>query len=256
MLPKVFAVYHPSTETFQILQTETLEDGSIVRLKNWSRPSRGNYDTTADELLRFSKGNEWCVCKTNKDLSESELPIYKETLHGKDYNFWFLNHMLVWTNYNIYVDRHGRTKEDWMKSPMIPVVEFYTKQVYPRTNTGFYVHWSETTKDAIEAISAAGRQKCIEHGLTEAYDHIDPRYLRIRTPSPRDEDLMSSDDCCESDAGKRGRGFSDMADSVDEHIEGLCAGKTFTQQFSMCILLLFVGLWVGSVATTTLHHYS
>jgi hypothetical protein len=257
MLPNVFAVYHPSMETFHVLQTERLEDGTIVRLKNWSRPSLRDWASTSAEnksdLLRFSKGQEWYVCKSNRALSDTVPPIYKDTIHGKEYHFWFLNHMLVWSNYAMYRGRHGDSKDEWMKSPMIPVLEFYTKQVYPRTNTGFYTFWSETTKEEVEAASEAGRDQFRNSYQMEdsVVDHIDPRYLRIRTPSPRDEDWQSSEECCESEARKRGRYFSDAAESIDEQLEGLVGGTTFTQQVSIVVLLLFVGLWSGSVLMTT-----
>lgn len=257
MLPKVFAVYHPSMETFQILQTETLNDGSILRLKNWSRPSLRDWSTTPVdekiELMRWNKGQEWYVCKTNKALSDSNPILYKDTIHGKSYHFWFLNHMLVWSNYAVYRERyHGDRKEEWMSSPMIPVLEFATKQVYPRTNTGFYTYWSDTSREAIEAVSEAGREVFRNSGQIDdsASEQIDPRYLRIKTPSPRDDDWESSEDCCESEARKRGRGFSDMADSVDEKIEELCGGKTFTQHASIVILLVLFGLWSASVFMT------
>jgi hypothetical protein len=256
MLPKVFAIYHPSTETFQVLQTDTDELDCILRLKNWSRPSLQDWGTTPaedkSELIRWSKGQEWYVCKTNKAMSDASPPIYKDTIHGKQYHFWFLNHMLVWSNYAVYRGRHAETKDEWMKSPMIPVLEFATKQVYPRTNTGFYTFWSETTKENVEEASEAGREQFRNSGQMEDHHHVDPRYLRIRTPSPRDEDWESSEDCCDSEARKRGRGFSNMADSVDEHVEGLCSRKTMTQQLSTVVLLLVVGLWSGSVLMTTL----
>jgi hypothetical protein len=256
MLPKVFAVYHASTETFQVLQTETLEDGSVVRLKNWARPSLKDWGTTPvedkAELLRWSKAQEWYVCKTHKALNDTKPPIYKDTIHGKSYHFWFLNHMLVWSDYGVYRGRHTGTKEEWMKSPMIPVLEFATKQIYPRTNTGFYTYWSETTKDDVESVSEAGREEFRNSGQMDdtTNEHIDPRYLRIRTPSPRDEEWQSSEDCCHSEAQKRGRGFSDMAESVDEQIEGLCGGNNFTQQASIVVLLLLFALWSGSVFMT------
>lgn len=298
MLPKVFAIYHRSTETFQVLQTELDADGSIARLKNWSRPSLRDWSSTPvekrDELVKWSKGHEWFrdgaffgvlraegeggsdgevaaalgyppaeagewyVCKTNKALSDSDPPIYKDRIHGKNYHFWFLNHMLVWSNYKVYRSRRDASKEAWMKSPMIPVLEFATKQLYPRTNTGFYTYWSETTKDEVETVSEAGRDRFAASGQMDdsMMEHIDPRYLRIRTPSPREEDMEEGEVCCESKARQRGRsrGFSDMADSVDEHIEGLCGSKTFTQQASIVVLLMFIGLWSGSVLISSLSH--
>jgi hypothetical protein len=137
---------------------------------------------------------------------------------------------------------------------MIPVLEFATKQLYPRTNTGFYTYWSETTSESVLDASAAGRDQFCASGQMEEHDHIDPRYLRIRTPSPRDDDWESSEDCCHSEARKRGRsrGFSDTADSVDEQIEGLCRGSTFTQQASIAVLLCLFGLWSSSVLITSM----
>ena len=258
MLPNVFAVYHPSTETFQVLQTETLEDGTIVRLKNWARPSLRDWATTPDEekteLMKWSKGQEWYVCKTNKALTDSTPPIYKDTIHDKSYHFWFLNHMLVWSSYELYRSRHGESKGEWMKSPMIPVLEFATKQIYPRTNTGFYTYWSETNREAVEAVSEAGREQFRASGQMEEQDHIDPRYLRIRTPSPRDEDWESSEDCCDSETKKRGRGFSTAADDIDKQLEGVCGGKNFTQRVSLGVLMCLFCLWSGSVLMTTVGH--
>ena len=257
MLPKVFAIYHSSTETFQVLQTETLEDGSIARLKNWARPSLRDWSTTAAEdkaeLMRWSKGQEWYVCKTNRALAEVEPQIYTETIHGKQYRFWFLNHMLVWSNHLVYRGRHGETKSEWMKSPMIPVVEFATKQIYPRTNTSFYTFWSETTKEDVEEASIAvwGHESFRELGVVE-HDHIDPRYLRIKTPSPRDDDWMTSEDCCHSEAKKRGRGFSDAAEEIEEEVVNYCGGKNFTQRASIAVLITLLGLWSASVAVSVL----
>lgn len=250
MLPKVFAIYHPSTETFQVLQTDVEENGSIARLKNWSRPSLRDWSLTATsekaDLMRWGRGVEWYVCKTNKALSDADPPIYKQTIHDKTYHFWFLNHMLVWSDHATYRSRHGETKEAWMKSPMIPVLEFATKQIYPRTNTGFYTYWSETNSEAIEAASEVGREAFQNSGQMEEHDHVDPRYLRIRTPSPRDDDWDSSEDCCHSEARKRGRGFSDATDSIDDQINALCS----SQRFATMILGGLFCLWFGSVALT------
>lgn len=256
MLPKVFAVYHASTETFQVLQTETLEDGSVVRLKNWARPSLRDWSTTPveerSELMRWSKGQEWYVCKTNNALTDSNPPIYTDSIHNKTYHFWFLNHMLIWSNYEVYRGRRDMTKSEWMKSHMIPVLEFATKQIYPRTNTGFYTFWSETTNEDVESVSEAGREEFRNSGQMDnsTTEHIDPRYLRIRTPSPRDDDWESSEDCCHSEAQKRGHGFSDMTESVDEQIEEQWGGNNFTQQVSIVVLLILFALWFSSVFMT------
>lgn len=260
MLPKVFAIYHPSTETFQVLQTETLENGSILRLKNWARPSLRDWGTTPAEdkveLMRWSNGQEWYVCKTNKALADLEPQLYSDTIHGKKYHFWFLNHMLIWSNYAVYRERHSLGKDQWMKSPMIPVLEFATKQIYPRTNTGFYTFWSETTKEDVEAASITGRETFLTSGQMEdiANTHVDPRYLRIKTPSPREEeeDWESSENCCHSEAKKRGRGFSDAADSIDEEIDTYCGGKNFTQRVSLAVLVSLLSLWSLSVAVSTM----
>ncbi len=249
MLPKIFAVYHPSTETFQILQTEILEDGTVSRLKCWARPSLRDWSTTSDEekidLLKWGNGQEWYVCKTNRALSDTHPTIYQTQIHGKSYSFWFLNHMLIWSNYAVYRERHGAGRESWMNSPMIPVVEFQTKQLYPRTQTGMYTYWSETSKEDLEVVSVAARAQIRDSGQMEEsiHEHVDPRYLRIRTPSPREEDWQTPSECCKSNSKHRGRGFSDTTEQVYENLGSSHRGASCTETASLVLLLGLVCMW-------------
>lgn len=238
MLPDIFAIYRADSKSFQLLTTERDDDGNITRLRNWSR--------SKEDSGEWNRGTMWCATKTNKALSDVEPKLYKEIIHKQEYTFWFLNHMLLWTTYDIYADRYGKTLSAWMECPMVPVLEFGTKQIYPRTECNVMSLWAETSPDEVEEMSDRGRtayRTSLAESVATWDDHVDPRFLRIRTPTPRAEEFELTP------KPYRRRGFSEMSESLDSQIEALCAPKGLPQTLAIASVAFLFGLWSFSVYT-------
>lgn len=196
MLPSIFAVYRHETESFQLIQLD-YENNEIVRFKNWSRPDAIAIQKNAYYKC-WAKGQEWYVVPTY-NLGALE-PPQCHTFHmsGREYEWWSLRHCLVWSNYEIHQNRYGSTQDAWMRSPRIPVLEFSSKLIYPRTVLDVYPRWCDSTVAKVKYESDRGRNEH-RHRLLMRYlpnthtgtfkeEHIDPKDLRIRTPKLSEED--------------------------------------------------------------------
>ena len=141
--PPVFAVYNKATETFQLIETEYADDGSVQRLKQWSRPDFQTWKQ-ADEATRFAlmiwmNGQEWYVIR---EPCEHSLQTAK--IHDQDYTYAYTGYQLVWSNYRIHKGRATYTKSEWNNVPTIDVLEFQNHQVYPREGLEqIYARWSD-----------------------------------------------------------------------------------------------------------------
>lgn len=193
--PKVFAIYRAETETFQILQPEIASDGSILRLKNWGRPDIRDYNHASlaerGEITKWFRGQEWYVVPSSED--PKPIMIHKVMIHEQTYAWWFCRHMIVWSNYMVHGARGGHMATEWKESPTIPIIQFNTKLIYPRTNLAMYPRWTDTTPDALVMMTRKGQIEFQEVGMNLADAHFDTSALRIRTPPPQDDDASPSE---------------------------------------------------------------
>jgi hypothetical protein len=181
MIPKVFAVYRRDSQNFQIIQTEMNDSGEIQRLKGWARPE---IDETADMTDEQQKmwfiGQEWYVEPTNYKGATSIL--YNCILHDKAYKWWSGHHKLVWSNCEIYKRRETTGHTLWNACHSIPILEFSTKQVYPREYVPIEARWASTAAEDLECELNAARLAYIAHEVSR---HVDPSELRIQTPKEK-----------------------------------------------------------------------
>lgn len=113
--------------------------------------------------------------------------IHKVVIHKQDYYWWSVRHMLVWSDYRVYEYRHQDTKDRWMNSHRIPILELSSKLIYPRVDVSIDARWCLSSPSCLI--------KEMERGLTNlndsmipTHDHVDPLDLRIRTPLPQDDE--------------------------------------------------------------------
>ena len=192
-LPNVFAIYRAETETFQILQPDVASDGSILRLKNWARPDICDYNRASllerGELTKWFRGQEWYVVPSSSE--GKSMSIHKTLIHEQTYAWWFCRHMLVWSDYAIHGGRRGPTATEWKQSPSIPIIQFNTKLIYPRTNLAMYPRWTDASPDSLKEMTQKGHTEFQVIGMNLADTSFDPRTLRIRTPTPYDDESTS-----------------------------------------------------------------
>lgn len=194
-IPKVFAIYRAETETFQILQPDIASDGSILRLKNWARPDIREYNDASpmerETLAKWFRGQEWYVVPSSSD--PKPILFHKTTIHDQSYSWWFCRHMLVWSNYMIHGARHSSYANEWKQSPSIPILQFNTKLIYPRTNLAMYPRWTDTTPDALKTMTQKGYTEFQAIGINGSDKRFDPSTLRIRTPPPQEDETSASE---------------------------------------------------------------
>jgi hypothetical protein len=210
MLPKVFAIFHQETETFKLLQPEFSENGKITRLKPWYHDQ--------------SNGQEWFVVPTYNQGISTPSESHRVVIHDNIYVFWSLRHLLVWSDYMTHACRHGDTKDEWMNSLKIPVIEFNSKLIYPRVESNFYARWTSTPEKIIYELErgVVEYKRNMEAGFinisiqySREDKRIDPKDLRIRTPIAKDEDTDDESDGCTSTCYlPKKRFLSDVTDEV------------------------------------------
>lgn len=179
-IPNVFAIYRRETETFQLLQFEVDEHGNVPRLKNWAQPTFR--ERTNDPAVRpWINGQEWYVEPSEK---QEETPlIHSIVIHDQTYHFWRLGYRLVWSNYAVHSRKSTIAAKTWSESPCIEVLEFSSRYIYPRVNTGFYPRWVSSKPADLVAKLEEGRD-----AYRAFQDTIDPRDLRIRTPRIQEDE--------------------------------------------------------------------
>lgn len=179
-LPSIFAIYRRDTESFQFLQLEKDCDGQNQRLKNWASPDAEQFPSSS----AWGKGNRWFVVPT--DRVGSQPCIYKIQIHGQDYSWWSLRHMLVWSTTEIYSSASSPVAPIWMESPTILVVEFNNKRIYPRENTSFTPVFLNTRPDTLIDESDKGRYRYVKlslEGLEDNYTtnhYVPPEIIPYR----------------------------------------------------------------------------
>jgi hypothetical protein len=239
VVPKVFAIYKPKDEKFQLLQTVLDEEGTILKLKPWAPPDLVGWNVWTEERKaardRWIVGTDWYVEPLSKNPDIDTLCVYKTRVNGKHQYWWPLPYGLVWSNHGVYRTRDGMGKNSWDDCPCIPVLEFSSKQLYPRADTGFYTCWGSVQEDTFKKIAQAVRDNYLEYKdmMESSHAHVDPKELRITTPKAAyDDDDHTSD---HEPSHGRVRGYSkgyvdemeDVAAPVCSHV-ALTAVLTFT----------------------------
>lgn len=190
-LPKVFAIYRTTTETFLLLQTDENEHGEISRLKPWFTPNIKEIPSMPKEQREqhasWLTGNEWYV--EPAEVVAEEIKLENVEIHKQTYNWCYTGYRLVWSNYAVHSRRNTLGAPVWGNSPTIPILEFSSKQIYPRAYSPFYPRWvSVKTKELADACSKARAL------FVENEDELVYKNLRIRTPKPGDSDEDTDSD--------------------------------------------------------------
>ncbi len=274
MLPPVFAIYRADSESFQLLQPEISDDGKVVKLRPWARPT---YRTISDEerkndtIQLWLKGQEWYVVPTYSTDTKTPTEYHRVTIHDQSYTFWTLRHVLLWSNYITHARRHTTGLADWMNAPRIPILEFSSKLIYPRTELPIYPRWVEAKPHAVERESLAGRAMYKDFTMGNdkptLYDlpdesetdhiHIHPSELRIRTPREDDEtfwhteeELTSCSMACLAPKAKK-RSWSDVSDLIEEESTKPCDDPSLcVRSCALASVTLFVGGLLWTVGAT------
>lgn len=194
-LPPIFAIFRPEQETFQLLQPELDEKGNCLRLKNWARPDikgwRESSEDEQDDMIPWFRGQEWYVIPVEPSNKLHPIHVYTTQIHGKDYMWWSLRHKLVWSNFMTHHHRRTLLTEEWLKSPIVPILEFQTRQIYPRTNVSFYPRWCDCVPIELGIVSKQGWSKF--QRLSKHHEIDDVSQLRIKTPPAKDEDTSDEE---------------------------------------------------------------
>jgi hypothetical protein len=211
--PRVFAVYRPATETFLLLQPELDEKGAITRLKQWAPPNIKDIpampEDVRDQFASWLNGNEWYVESFENETEK--LKFHDVDIHDQIYKWCHTGYKLVWSNYHVHSRRNSLGSQVWNSSPSVPILDFSSRHIYPRTYSIFYPRWvSVKTSELNETLQ---RSRDIVHRMEE---EIDYKNLRIRTPKPDSEDEYSSDD------SSRLRGMSDLEDEIRKSAGNKC----------------------------------
>lgn len=192
-LPKVFAIYRQSTETFQLLQAEYDEDDNIIRLKQWAQPSvqdiKSMTKETHEQYKCWLNGNEWYVEINNQ--STNELKVHDVEIHNQNYKWYHTGYKLVWSNYHIHSRRNSLGAHTWNSSPSIPILDFSSRSIYPRTYSSFYPRWVSVKSSDLSEVLQKSRDSILK--MEENVTYSD---LRIRTPLADiiDNDKFHDDD--------------------------------------------------------------
>lgn len=224
MLPPVFAVYRHDCETFQFFASELDKEGNLVRIKNWWRPDADAIRSNPLLFLWANGGQEWYVVPTYSQGSDEPPKTHNFNLNGKSYSWWSLRHCLVWSDYLTHACRNSTSREKWMRSPRIPILECSSKLIYPRTVIETYPRWCDSSPKKVEMESQRGltyskKQPDVPVTL-DIEDDIDPKDLRIRTPPPRDEEEGSpTSDLRAQHYAPRARGWSKLAYDFDDELD-------------------------------------
>jgi hypothetical protein len=206
----VFAAYFRESDQFQLFQLEKDSTGAYSRIKNYSKPDVSNWSkmkSTEKKLLEpWKVGQEWYVVPKEQS-GPKELKVNQITIHNQPYIWWSLNYTLVWSNHQVYSNR-TKNMNAWHSSPTIPILEFNSKLIYPRTDAKFYAHCPAILMSELFKESELGRKKAQElmselagSPKENEQDSIpDKPILSIRTPRVEEDHLLS-----DTDAEEEGR---------------------------------------------------
>ncbi len=257
MLPKVFAVYRSDLETFQLFTTDADESGNLIRLKMWSKPTAENIENNPELKCWANGGQEYYVVPTYNQGSRIPPEIHSFILHGQIYSWWSLRHCLVWSDYLTHAQRYAETRDAWMTSPRISVLDFSSKLIYPRTLIETYPRWCDSSPKKLEMEVARGHESYKMQGdrpvLLNIQDHVDPKDLRIRTPQPRDDEEAESFTPDSNHRAQhycpRPKSWSNVSEEIEIHLNGLIHPKDKCAQMTARSVLGFMAtlFCVGTV---------
>lgn len=256
MLPKVFAVFRSESETFQLFATEADESGNLIRLKLWGKPSREDIENNSELKCWANGGQEFYVVPTYNQGSRIPPEIHSFILHGKIYSWWSLRHCLVWSDYLTHAQRYGDTRNAWMISPRIPILDFSSKLIYPRTLIETYPRWCDSSPKKLEAEISRGHENYKAQGdrpvLLDVHDHVDPKDLRIRTPQAEDDDDNFTPDSNHRAQHycPRPKSWSNVSEELELQINALIHPKDKCAQMTARGIVTFMAtlFCVGTVA--------
>jgi hypothetical protein len=197
MLPDIFAIYQRNSKSFHLIQLVKDKKGAIQCITSCILPDFSKWNDFNDELkAKFSQawcdGNEWFVEPTVK-IGETST-IHTVNIDDKDYQWWSLHHSLVWSNQDIYNLRDEELCDKWNACPAIHVIEFspaaYCDHINYLINSTIIPNWALSTPKDIEDEMG----KAAIHYNNIVYDeiikdHVDPRYLKIKTPKVKRRDI-------------------------------------------------------------------
>jgi hypothetical protein len=194
-LPPIFAIYISNTQTFQFLQTETVENE--VKLKTWVPPVKDGLKTLAELDSSIAKswtsGQEWYVEPLDMkqtDTNPREITVYQTQINNRHIFWWSLNHNLVWSNYTVHSRRFSLGEEMWRMSPSIPILEIAPEPIYPRTSYGFYPRWVTSRSKDLDEISQFARTHLEQH---PEYFNTIVKNLKIAVPEHKHEETDEDD---------------------------------------------------------------
>ncbi len=243
VVPKVFAIYKPKDEKFQLLQTVLNKDGSLLKLKPWAPPDLFGWNVWTEErkaaMDRWIVGTEWYVEPLTNTPDMNKTCVYKTRVNEKYHYWWRLPYRLVWSNHVVYRTRDGVGKNSWDDCPSIPVLEFSSKQLYPRADTGFYTCWASVKEDTFKKIAQVVRENYLEYKdmMEISHEHVDPKDLRIATPKANYEDDEHTSD--HEPSHGRARVYSKgYVDEMDELAAPVCSHFALT-----AVLTFTLGLY-------------
>lgn len=198
MLPDLFAIYQRNSKSFHLIQLVKDKRGAIQRMNSCILPDFTKWNEFSDELKStlfneaWCEGDEWFVEPTMK-VGETST-IHTVNIDDKDYQWWSLHHSLVWSNQEIYNLRDEDLCDKWNTCPAIHVIEFspaaYSDHINHLLDITIYPNWALSTPKDIEDEMG----KAAIHYNNIVYDeiikdHVDPRYLKIKTPKLKRRDV-------------------------------------------------------------------
>jgi hypothetical protein len=254
----VFAAYFRETDQFQLFQLDKDEFGKYARIKNYAQPdlSKWNMMKASDKkrLEPWKAGQEWYLVPNETTMSnKSDLKVNQITIHNQTYYWWQLNCNLVWSNYQMFTRRSSSSSNSWTTCPLVPVLEFNSKLIYPRTEARFYARCPILSTNELFKESERGRSKVQEMmGLLagspkeKEQETIPERpVLSIRTPRVEEEHLLSDTDA-ENEGRAHGRIRLDsngyIIDQFDDNY------MIFSRCLVIFMILMAIGVYGFSIA--------
>jgi hypothetical protein len=252
----VFAAYFKESDQFQLFQLEKDDSGKYARIKNYAKPDVSKWNTMKSfekkRLEHWKAGQEWYVVPKEQS-GNKELKVNQIMIHNQTYTWWSLTYTLVWSNYQVYSKRNKNT-DAWLSSPTIPILEFNSKLIYPRTDAKFYANCPAILMSELFKESELGRKKAQElMGLLagspkekEQEPIPDKPTLSIRTPRVEEEEHFLSDTDAQEEGRAHGRVRLDSNGYIIDQFD--TTSVLFSKALVTFMVLSLIGLYVYCLA--------